>query len=595
MVYASEPLDPAQAFRFSASAHAQGVLVHFDVAQGYYLYRDKLEFSVTPATQKWQLPNLPSAEMKNDEVFGRVGVYRGSLNVVLPMQPLVGQTVQVRVKAQGCADIGVCYPPAVYQAQIRLPIATRPLAKPPATVLPTAVAAAPPTSPLMASSTTQSLPNRAIPPNDESLNIRHLFGQASPVGLLLSFFGFGLLLAFTPCMLPMVPIVSSIVVGQSPRKGLAVWVSLAYVFGMSLAYALAGVAAGLSGTLLAAYLQNPWVLGGLAWVFVVLAGGMFGWFDMQLPSRWQTAVATHSNRWSGGRIGSAFVMGAVAAVVVGPCVAPPLAGALLYIGQTGDAWLGGWALFALAWGMGTPLLLLGASATFLLPKVGAWMNQVRQGFGVLLLANAWWLLNPLLSVPVQMLGWGVLLLGIAVWLRALDALPVRATALQRLSKGVGVLALVLALAQLSGALAGSRDPWQPLAVFRAAQATTASTPSNERLVWQPIASSAALRAAIQAAGDRPIVVKVTAAWCVSCRELEQFTLQDTRVKQRLAQAVRLEVDVTDNTPPQRALLRELGVFGPPAVLLWQHGKPTGRMIGYQAADPFLAMLRKAWP
>ena len=245
-------------------------------------------------------------------------------------------------------------------------------------------------------------------------------------------------------------------------------------------YALIGVIAARTGLALQSYLQNPWVLGGLAWVFVVLAGGMFGWFDMQLPSRWQTAVATHSNRWSGGRIGSAFVMGAVAAVVVGPCVAPPLAGALLYIGQTGDAWLGGWALFALAWGMGTPLLLLGASATFLLPKVGAWMNQVRQGFGVLLLANAWWLLNPLLSVSVQMLGWGVLLLGIAVWLRALDALPVRATALQRLSKGVGVLALVLALAQLSGALAGSRDPWQPLAVFRAAQATTASTWSLRR-------------------------------------------------------------------------------------------------------------------
>jgi thiol:disulfide interchange protein DsbD len=393
----------------------------------------------------------------------------------------------------------------------------------------------------------------------------------------------------------MIPILSGIIAGQGHKisRGRGFALSLTYVLGMALTYAAAGVAAGMTGTLLSAALQSPWVLGAFAFVFVVLSFSMFGFYELQLPTALQSKLSDEAGHLQGGRGIGVFLMGVLSALIVGPCVAAPLAGALLYIGQTGDAVLGGTALFVMALGMGVPLIIVGLSAGTLLPKAGAWMESVKKGFGVLLLATALWLVSPVIPALVQMLGWAALFIIPAIYLHALDPLPQHAKGWQRFWKGIGIVMLLTGAALLAGALAGNRDPLQPLAGLRG-QAVAAET---RKLPFEPVRSVTELDSRL-AAVDRPVMLDFYADWCVSCKEMERFTFADPAVQAKLAGFTLLKADVTENTPDDKALLARFGLFGPPGIIFFAPGgkEVAGiRVVGYQEAASFLRTLDKVAP
>ena len=419
-----------------------------------------------------------------------------------------------------------------------------------------------------------------------------MLANASSWWVAISFFGFGLLLSLTPCTFPMIPILSGIIVGagrdgQPVSRGRAFALSLAYVFGMALTHAVAGVAAGLTGTLISAALQNAWVLGGMALIFVVLALSMFGLFELQMPSFLQSRISEESAQLRGGHLPAVALMGALSSLVVGPCVAAPLAGALLYIGGTGDALLGGLALFCLALGMGVPLLAVGLSAGSLLPRAGAWMTAVNKVFGVVLLASALWIVSPLIPVVAQMLAWALLLIVPAIYLHALDPLPPQAHGWQRFGKAVGVVMLLTGAAMLVGVLSGARDPLQPLARIGVAGGSEVRP-----LPFERVRSLAELDARIVSA-SRPVMLDFYADWCVSCKEMERFTFTDPRVRARLSGWLLLQADVTANSAEDKELLARFKLFGPPGIVFFDpSGRevPGVRVVGFQDADAFLSSL-----
>ncbi len=447
---AEEPLPPEEAFRFSARAiDAKTIEARWQITDGYYMYRDKFKFVLEGGTLG--TPKLPPGKVKEDENFGKVETYRKDVKILLPVE--AAGTVTLKAVSQGCWDGGICYPPINQEAKLDL-AATGGSAAP--GVAPGAVPSAPTLS-----------EQRSAAPADESSRIAGLFKGDNLALVLVSFFGFGLLLSLTPCVFPMIPILSGIIVnhGHAVSHLRSFVLSLAYVLGMAVTYAAVGVAAGLSGTLLSAALQNAWVLGSFALVFVVLSFSMFGFYELQLPAALQSRVSDTANR-QGGSLPAIVLMGALSALIVGPCVAAPLAGALLYIAQTGNAVLGGSALFVMALGMGVPLLLVGAFSRSLLPKSGPWMEGVKKFFGVLMLATALWLVSPVIPLWVQMLGWALLMVVPSIYLHALDPLPQNAHGWQRLGKGLGVVLLLGGGAMLMGVLGGAKDPLQPLGFLR---------------------------------------------------------------------------------------------------------------------------------
>jgi thiol:disulfide interchange protein DsbD len=392
----------------------------------------------------------------------------------------------------------------------------------------------------------------------------------------------------------MVPILSGIIIGAgrpvTRTKGFTL--AAVYVLGMAITYAAAGVAAGLSGAMLSATLQNPWVLGAFAAIFVVLALSMFGFYELQLPATLQSRLSGASNRLPGGQGLGVFAMGVLSALIVGPCVAAPLAGALLYISQSRDVVLGGAALFSMALGMGVPLLAVGASAGALLPKAGAWMESVKRFFGALLLAVAIYLVSPFTPLPLQMFLWGALLVGSAVYLRAVDTLPADAGGVQRFGNVVGLIALVAGGAYLIGAFSGSRDIFQPLAGLRA----TGGVETAHATPFQRIASVAELDARIRDAAGKPVMLDFYADWCVSCKEMERFTFSYERVKTRFQGMTILQADVTANTAEHGALLKRFRLFGPPGIIFFDRdGREMQglRVIGFQPAERFAAVLDQA--
>ncbi|HMX67499.1 MAG TPA: protein-disulfide reductase DsbD [Accumulibacter sp.] len=568
---ADEFLDPAVAFRPTARAVDERTIeVRFAIAKGYYLYRDKFRFALDPTSVPFEPPTLPPGKAKDDETFGRVEVYYDEVLFRLPVTRTSSGSLPLTLKlsSQGCADAGVCYPPQQHRLTVQLPDA------------------------VVEGSPSAGGTDRR-PMNDESGRIARLFQHAGFWLLAASFFGFGLLLSLTPCVFPMIPIVSSIIVGAgrdghgvSHLRGFSL--SLAYVLGMALTYAVAGVLAGLSGTLLSSALQNPWVIGSFAAIFVVLALSMFGFFELQLPTFVQSKVSDEARQLRGGSLPGVALMGALSAVIVGPCVAAPLAGALLYIGQTGDALLGGAALFAMGLGMGAPLLAVGVSAGTLLPKSGAWMEAIKKTFGVILLATALWLVSPLLPGVVGMLAWALLLIVSASYLHALDPLPVHARGWQRFWKGIGIVLLLCGAALLLGALAGSRDPLQPLSVLR----NGASGGETRPLPFVRVGSVDEVAARVKSA-QRPVMLDFYADWCVTCKEMERTTFADPRVQAELARWTLLQADVTRNSEQDQALLQRFKVYGPPAIIFFDRsGKEIEgvRIVGLQGADEFLGLL-----
>ncbi|MCF8197724.1 MAG: protein-disulfide reductase DsbD [Sulfuritalea sp.] len=577
---AEEPMAPEQAFRLSARAvDANTIEARWQIADGYYMYRDKFKFSLEG--RKLGAPKFPPGKMKDDELFGKVEVYRKEVKILLPVEAT--GTVLLKTISQGCWDGGICYPPINQQEKVVLLASTgAATAGSASTSIPAAVSPAP-------SFQTASEPA----PTDESSRIAGLFKGSSTAWVMLSFFGFGLLLSLTPCMFPMIPILSGIIVnhGHAVSHVRAFVLSLAYVLGMAATYAVIGVAAGLSGTLLSAALQNVWVLGAFAMVFVVLSLSMFGFYELQLPAALQSRVSDTANR-QGGSLPAIALMGALSALIVGPCVAAPLAGALLYIAQTGNAALGGMALFIMSLGMGVPLLLVGAFSRSLLPKSGPWMEGVNKFFGVLMLATALWLVSPVIPLWLQMLGWSMLLVIPAIYLHALDPLPPHAHGWQRLGKGLGVVLLLIGAAMLMGVLGGAKDPLQPLGFLRGGQAAEA-----HETAWERVGSVAQLDARLVAAkaAGKPVMLDFYADWCVSCKEMERFTFADSKVAARMKQFVLLQADVTANNEADIALLKRFGLFGPPGIIFWNaRGEQQNdlRVVGFQSADVFLPTLER---
>ncbi len=568
--HAAEPelLEPEKAFRFSARLQdPRTIEVTYRIAPGYYLYRDKFRFSAVPAEVKLGAAQIPPGKRKRDEFFGEVETHRGDLTIIVPFEVEgTGLTaLTLTATSQGCADVGVCYVPQDQKAELVL----------------ASLAAVPP----QGGATAQLF--GAQPPVSDATVVT-LFASGFWL-VVASFFGFGLLLSFTPCVLPMVPILSGVIVGGGAHitKMRGFLLASAYVLGMAVTYAIAGVAAGLSGAMLSTVLQNPWVVGGFAAVFVALALAMFGLYELQLPVALQSKLAEASGRIRGGHAAGVFLIGVFSALIVGPCVAAPLAGALLYISQSHDVVLGGSALFAMALGMGVPLLAVGASAGALLPKAGPWMETVKRFFGVLLLGVAIFLVSPFIPAAVHLLAWGVLLIVTAIYLRAIDPLPVHAHGFQRFSKGIGIIALVAGIAFLIGALSGGRDVLQPLSGLRVG-ASEAAAPSFER-----VGSVSELDGRIQAAGGRPVMLDFYADWCVSCKEMERYTFSDAGVQARMGQMLLLQADVTVGTPEHLALLKRFRLFGPPGIIFFDRsGREIEglRVIGFQPAKEFAAVL-----
>ena len=576
-------LPPDEAFGLDVKVRdAHTLQANFKVTPGYYLYRNKVSFTTTDNTVKVTAVNLPKGELKHDPNFGDTEVFHQSFQAEITLQNLNNKPTSITLNAvyQGCSEQGLCYPPITKTLNINLADSTV-LAPLPATT-----EAAPPSSPAPVLSPPVSKDSQS-----EGSQIARLFKGGSFWLIISFFFGAGLLLSLTPCVFPMIPILSGIIVGRGHKitHMHAFILSLAYVLGMALTYAAAGVLAGFSGNLISNALQTPWVLGSFAAVFVLLSLSMFGFYELQLPSALQSKLSDTSNRLHGGHLGGVFVMGALSAIIMGPCVAAPLAGALLYISQTHDAVLGGVALFALALGMGAPLLLIGTSAGVLLPKAGAWMEAVKQFFGVMLLALAIWIIQPLLPVSVQMLLWAALLIFSAIYLRAVDALPHNSGGWHKLLKGIGLFALLLGVAYLIGALSGARDILRPLGNIGRAE-----TQAPASLQFSRVKDIAELDQRIAQARGKFVMLDFYADWCISCKEMERFAFSDAEIKAKLNSVLLLQADVTANSEADQALLKRYNLFGPPGILFFDtQGKELGdfRVTGYQDAAQFLKILQ----
>ena len=572
---ADDLLEPDKAFRFSARALDAGTVeVRYGIADGYYLYRERFRFAAEPASVTLGQPRFPKGQIHEDKFFGKQETYRKEVRIRVPVEAAGAERLKLQVTSQGCADLGVCYVPQVQSADLRL-----------------ASLGGSRSSIFKENGPFASSPERVTAASDDVRFAGVL--ESGRLWLVMAvFFGAGLLLTFTPCVLPMIPILSGIIVGEGQRvtRRRAVLVSLAYVLGMAVTYTAIGIAAAFSGNLLSAALQNAWVLGAFAAVFVGLALSMFGFYELQLPSSWQARLTAASNRLGGGHWGAVVLMGVLSAAIISPCVAAPLAGALLYISQTRDAVLGGAALFSMAIGMGVPLVLVGVSEGMLLPRSGQWMHAVRKFFGVLLLAVAIWIIAPVIPVAVQMLLWAALLVGSGVYLGALEPLPQGASGWKRLLKAVSVLALLAGVAQGVGALSGARDPLRPLAGI------LGNSPESQKpLAFETVKALADLDARLKTA-DKVAMLDFYADWCVSCKEMERFTFSDPQVQVRLGRMALLRADVTANTADDKALLRRYRLFGPPGIVFFDaSGREIEglRVIGYQSPEKFIRSLELA--
>lgn len=581
----SKLLPPEQAFTANVRVHDSVTLTaEFEPAKGYYFYRDRIGFKVVnsaPAGAEVGGVLMPDGDMKSDPTFGHTAVFQTPFVATISLKRAADQasSIRLQVSYQGCSDLGICYPPIEKTVDVDLPALS-------AANFASIVQSNQVTGQMATSSTNSSV----VTPPSEWLHLERsgtLF-QSHPFGwVIVGFFGFGLLLSLTPCVWPMIPILSGIIAGQgaSLNKLSAFGLSAAYVLGMAVTYAGAGIAAGLSGSLLSSALQTPWVLAGMAVLFVILALSMFGLYELQLPAFLQTRITSVGDKRSKRTIASVFAMGAVSAVIVGPCIAAPLAAALLYIGQTQDVVLGGSALFAMALGKGVPLLIIGTSLGSLLPRSGKWMQSIKVFLGVLLLAAAIWTVSPFFPVAISMALAGALLIGYALYLRALKALPSDASRYTWFGKGIGVIALLIGAVYLLGALSGSQNFLFPLAAFSAGSENKSELP----LAFERVHSVEELDARLSNTGGRHVMLDFYADWCVSCKEMEHFTFSDPGVRQKLQDVLLLQADVTANSAMHKQLLARFGLFGPPAILFFD---PTGqevkarRVIGFMDANRF---------
>lgn len=569
----AEPLPPQQAFQLQAPLYdGQALQLTYVIAPGYYMYRHRFDFRLEPAVSLGA-PEFPPGQMKDDKAMGRVETYKDQVRIRIPVNgPLDLEKTTLVARSQGCSDAGLCYVPYTHRI---------------------ALSASPAAGSEGNSLLGDVLGKKKSPPSaltdTQDSQLERLLAGGQWWLIVLTFVALGLGLSLTACMYPLIPIVSGIIISSNSGRLRAFWLSLAYSQGVAVTYAVAGIAAGLTGTLLAQTLQHPLVLGSMALLFVLLALAMLGVWQLQLPSALQTRLADSANRLPGGRWLTVFLMGVLSSVIIGPCMAPPLAAALLYIGQTGDAFTGGVALYAMGVGLGLPLMAVGVFGGSLLPHAGPWMNSVRRVYGVILLGMALWIAQPLLSPLALMLAWAALLTGCGVFLHALEPLPVNASALRRLGKALGLLLLVTGIALLVGALSGNRDVLQPL---RGVVGRSSASPVSA-VNFEVVSSSAALQQRLQAARGRPVMVDVYADWCIACHQLERETFPDPQVAGLLQGMATIKFDVTDNTADQQRWQREHQLYGPPALLLYNRdGQLQRRLVGFQTASQLAAALKE---
>ncbi len=561
-------LEPDQAFVVSVSQpDEKHLLIRMDIAEGYYLYKDKFKFVTNTSGFSLGDVNFPPAKVKEDPYFGKMEVYVDAQEFLLPV---VGQTtsageIELNVAYQGCAEAGICYPPINKTLPVQL-VAVSSVSKP-------------------------ILPNKAgVKDLSESDGIARMLSDGSIWMIFVGFFGFGLALSLTPCVFPMIPILSGIIVGQGHKltTGHAFMLSFVYVIAMALTYAVIGILAGLFGQNLQAIFQDPRLLVAFSLVFVALAFSMFGFYDIQLPASWQARLSNISNHQDKGTYHGVFVMGLLSALIVGPCVAPPLAGTLIYIGQTGDGLIGGLALFVMGMGMGVPLLVIGASAGKWLPRAGVWMEAVKNVFGVLMLGLAIWLLERILPAAVTMMLWALLLIISSIYMGALDTLDAVASSWRRLWKGLGLAMMIYGAILIIGAASGGNDVFKPISL-----GSTLSVANEQKLSFSPIKGVDGLQQQLKQSNGYPVMLDFYADWCVECKHMERTTFIDKRVQQVLSQAKLLKADVTANDVADRALLNSLELLGPPAILFFdKQGDEIRefRLDGYRDADTFHAHL-----
>jgi thiol:disulfide interchange protein DsbD len=566
-------LPPEQAFRLTVTKADDGLLrLNWKISEGYYLYRKQIKVEGEPADSVQQV-KLPAGTLKTDESFGETEVYHDRLEVLVKAP----DAQALKVGWQGCADAGLCYPPQT----LRVTLAD--------------VAAAPTTA---SGASAVDANQAAIGTLGEDQNLAERLSRVNLGWMLLVFFGLGLLMTFTPCVLPMVPILSSLIAGSGagPRRGFIL--SLAFVLPMALTYAVLGAGAALAGANLQAMLQNPWVLGTFGLIFVALALAMFGFYELQLPAVLRNRLDSASQGQRGGTVTGAAAMGVLSALLVGPCMTAPLAGALLYIANTGDVLTGGLALLSMGLGMGVPLLLVGTLGARLLPRPGCWMNRVKVLFGFILLGTAILFVARVLPPALTLGLWGAWLLAIAMSLLALA---------KKVDAGAGrlmprYLALLLGLwggAMVIGAAGGAQDPLQPLVfVAGGAAPAQAAVANNFMARFASVKTQQALEARVAEAGQRGqwTLVDFYADWCVSCKVIEREVFADPRVQQALANMQLLRPDMTANNADDRALMSVHQILGPPTMLLiGPDGKErrAERVIGELGADEFLSRLARA--
>ncbi len=593
-----------EAFHLTARVvDADTIAAHWKIANGYYLYRDKFHFRVLEGGGVRIAPvQLPPGKIKDDGTFGRVTVFYhqvGTRLALLRSDPSKAQTVTLQFVYQGCAESGICYPPIIRERSFVLPAAAASPAGPPGGAGATSATSVAPTPTPVAQAAPKPAPAGA--PSSEQGRLARLLLTGHLWLTLPTFFGLGLLLAFTPCVFPMIPILSGILVGQGKklRTGRAFLLSLVYVLAMAATYTVVGVIAALFGQNLQATLQNPWVLWTFALVFVALALSMFGLCNVQMPVFLQNKFTEVSNRQRGGTFVGVAVMGLLSALIVGPCVAAPLAGALLVIGQSGDPVLGGLALFSLSLGMGVPLLLLGTSAGKLLPKVGPWMVTVRAVFGVLLLAVAIYLLERVLPGAIILAMWAVLLIVSATYMGAFDSTAPGGSGWRHLWKGLGLVLLLYGAMLLIGAATGGSDPLRPLQAFSvpAGGRAVSNTARSGPLPFRRISGLGGLHQALATARaeHKSVMLDFYAKWCISCKELAKYTFSTPEVHRALAGMVLVQADVTPWNEQNKKLTHAFGLLGPPAILFFgPDGKERRnyRIIGFIDAAKFRAHIER---
>ncbi|MDS1315247.1 protein-disulfide reductase DsbD [Aliarcobacter butzleri] len=547
-------LEPEEAFKVKFIKNEDSLNIKFELGKDIYLYHDKLQINILKPQKIEITKELNIPKPVNYEEFI---VHFDDLNLTIPYNLLKSKVdskeFEIELKFQGCSKAGLCYAP-MSQKQI-----------------------------LVLNTNIQDEVSTSI---NETDSIANSLKEKNLLLVLLTFFGFGLLLSLTPCVFPMIPILSSIIVGASKNETMTAsrgfFLSLVYVLSMSVAYTIAGVIAGIFGANLQVALQNPYVLVIFALIFVALAFSMFGYFEIRLPQAIQNRVnKTTDGKEKQGILGIA-IMGFLSALIVGPCVAPPLAGALVYIGQTGDAILGGLALFVMSLGMGVPLLLIGLGAGKFMPKPGGWMESITRIFGIVMLGVAIWLLDRVLDATIIIYLWALLLLGSAIYLKIYQHL---------LAQLITVVIFILGIVLFVGAISGATNPLNPLEKFTSSKMTQVS---DEKLIFKKIKNIQELELAIKNS-NKPVMLDFWASWCISCKELEEITFQDEQVINKLQEFTLLKADVTENNDEDKALQKKFGVVGPPALIFWDKDKneiQASRIIGYKNPKDFLEIVNK---